>query len=186
MPASIIQRIGNKVMGNSFGGQSSSHRSSFKFISAPYIRGASERTEKLLKKYDVKLSHKPTRTLSSELCRVKDVRKNHDKAGVVYKIACKSGDAFYVGETGRQVKDRMIEHIKDIEKHKPLSKVYDHVNSTGHEFDFENVSVLDTAPNIKVRKHLESIYTALEPLSINRSITMDSNYNVAIDKLRNN
>jgi len=59
-----------------------------------------------------------------------------DAAGVIYRLDCNDCDAVYVGETGRQVKDRMREHQSDILKSKPVSKVYRHVNASGHSFDF--------------------------------------------------
>ena len=55
---------------------------------------------------------------------MKDKRTVQEKAGVVYRLDCKDCDAKYVGETGRQVQDRMAEHKRDIEKKKPASKVF--------------------------------------------------------------
>ena len=57
-------------------------------------------------------------------------RTVQEKAGVVYRLDCKDCDAKYVGETGRQVQDRMAEHKRDIEKKKPASKVFQHVQSS--------------------------------------------------------
>ena len=103
-----------------------------------------------MRKYDIKLAHKPTRTLKHELTRIKDKQPAFNKAGVVYKLDCNECDAVYVGKTGRQVKDRMQEHQNDIVKGKPISKVYHHVNETGHSFNFDNVSVLDSCQSVKV------------------------------------
>ena len=35
------------------------------YISAPYIRGTSERAARILKNYDIQLSHKSTKTLKN-------------------------------------------------------------------------------------------------------------------------
>ena len=99
-----------------------------------------------------------------------------EKAGVVYKLDCKDCDAKYVGETGRQVQDRMNEHQRDIVNKKRVSKVYEHVSRTGHNFDFDQVSVLDSSNRKKVRLHLESIHSHLQPNSINRSLNLNSAY----------
>ena len=59
-----------------------------RYTSAPYMQGTSERVGKILKDYDIKLCHKPTKTLRQDLCCMKDRRKAQDQAGVVYKIEC--------------------------------------------------------------------------------------------------
>ena len=45
-----------------------------KYVSAPYIRGASERMGSLLKAYNVRLSNKSSNTLKKHLCKLKDQR----------------------------------------------------------------------------------------------------------------
>ena len=102
-----------------------------------------DRVARIFRKYNIKLAHKPTRTLKYELTHLKDKQPALNRAGLVYKLDCNECDAVYVGETGRQVKDRMREHQNDIVKGKQVSKVYNHVNETGHSFNFDNVSVLD-------------------------------------------
>ena len=62
--------------------------------------------------------------LKSELTHVKDKQLAQNKVGVVYKLDCNECNAVYVGDTWRQVKDRMREHQNDIAKSKPLSKAY--------------------------------------------------------------
>ena len=146
------------------------------YISIPYIAGTSERLKRVFSKYDVKVAHKPTRKLRNELCQLKDRKTAQEKAGVVYKIDCGNCDAKYVGETGRQVKERMLEHQRDIQTKKPASKVYEHVRDTGHDFKFDEVSVLDNASHRKTRLHLESIHTFKETNSINRSLILNPTY----------
>ena len=146
------------------------------YVSIPYIPGVSERISRVFKKYDVKVAHQPTRKLRNELCHLKDQRPVQERAGVVYKIDCGDCNAKYVGETGRQVKDRMTEHQRDIANKKKASKVYEHVSRTGHNFKFDNVSVLDNCSNKKTRLHLESIHTYQQNNSINRSLILNSAY----------
>ena len=114
--------------------------------------------------------------MKNELCRLKDRRTVGERAGVVYKLGCGDCNACYIGETGRQVDDRMTEHKRDIENKKANSKVFEHVQSTGHVFDFDNVSVLDHCNHKKVRLHLESFHTYKHPSAINRSLIMKSAY----------
>ena len=58
----------------------------------------------------------------SYICHLKDKRIASDRSGMVYGLDCSDCSAIYVGETGRQVKDRMKEHQADIIKKKPVSK----------------------------------------------------------------
>ena len=146
------------------------------YVSIPYIPGVSERISRVLNKYDVKVAHQPTRKLRNELCHLKDQRPVQERAGVIYKLDCGDCDASYVGETGRQVQDRMTEHQRDITNKKKVSKVYEHVSRTGHSFNFDNVSVLDNCSNRKTRLHLESIHTYKQTNSINRSLILNSTY----------
>ena len=70
----------------------------------------------------------------------------------------------------------MVEHQRDIRNKKQASKVYEHVRETGHNFNFDNVSVLDDSSHRKTRLHLESIHTFKEPNSINRSLIINPTY----------
>ena len=44
------------------------------------------------------------------------LKKNNNKAGVVYKIPCNQCEKIYIGETGRQLGTRITEHRKEAEK----------------------------------------------------------------------
>ena len=163
---------------------SSTDENNNSYISAPYIHGTSERVAKILRPHGVNLAHKPSRTLKHELCHLKDKKPVAQKSGVVYGLACQDCSATYVGETGRFVKDRMREHQNDVIKGKRLTKVYGHVNQTGHTFDFDNIKVYDSSSSVKTRLQLESIYTCLEPNPINRSVTLPSAYHPLLRSLR--
>ena len=48
----------------------------------------------------------------------------YETAGVVYKVNCNDCSASYIGQTGRQVKDRMDEHKRDVENCKRTSHIF--------------------------------------------------------------
>ena len=171
-----IEKIAKKVRDNIHGNAVVPPQLSSNFASVPYVAGTSERLSRIFRKYDINIAHQPSRKLKNELCHLKDRRPVAEKAGVVYKLACGDCNACYVGETGRQVEDRMVEHRRDINNRKITSKVFEHVNNTGHNFDFDNVSILDQCKHKKVRLHLESVHTYMHSNSINRSLIMDSAY----------
>ena len=175
-PQKSIDNIARRVRENMSNNSNSESQQPSNFASVPYVAGTSERIGRIFRKYDVHIAHQPSRKLRNELCHLKDRRKVGERAGVVYRLPCGDCNACYVGETGRQVDDRMVEHQRDINNQKVNSKVFEHVNSTGHCFDFANVSILDQCNHKKVRLHLESVHTHIQSNSINRSLTIDNAY----------
>ena len=85
-----------------------------KYIITPYIRGTSERVQRALKLFGVKLSNKPSNLIKSKLSKLKDKTPLLDKANVVYKISCQDGSDKYIGETSRKLATRLKEHQKYI------------------------------------------------------------------------
>lgn len=62
---------------------------------------------------------------------------------VIYKINCLDCDNKYIGETGRQLEQRISEHKKLVtttteSQNTKNSKIREHVKNSGHSFDFEN------------------------------------------------
>ena len=95
-------------------------------------------------------------------------------------MKCKDCAVIYVGESGRQIRDRFREHKNDIVKKKQMSNVYAHVRDFGHSFDFDNAVVLDSCPDGRLRRQLESVHTYLQQNPINRAINFNSIYHPAL------
>ena len=61
-----------------------------------------------------------------------------DSKGIVYVIKCKlCKDVFYIGQSGRTIKDRLLEHLRDIKNFKPFynyKNVSFHFNLLGHNY----------------------------------------------------
>ena len=72
-----------------------------KYVSIPYIPGTSERISRIFRKHSINVAHKPSVTLKSKLCQIKDKRDVSERAGVVYQISCNNCPSKYIGETGR-------------------------------------------------------------------------------------
>ena len=60
----------------------------YRYVSTPYIRGTSERVSKILRKYDIVLSNKPSNTLFNQFNNLKDPLPNNNKTNVVYQLSC--------------------------------------------------------------------------------------------------
>ena len=72
-----------------------------KYAVVLYIKNVWERVARILKQFNIHLSHRPSCKIRNKLCNFKDSREPPYQAGVVYKINCNDCDAVYIGETGR-------------------------------------------------------------------------------------
>ena len=70
----------------------------------------------------------------------------------------------------------MQEHQRDIVTQKGEFKAYNHVNDTGHGFDFDNFKVTNNCSHYKVCLRLESIHTHVQSNLINRSLILNNMY----------
>ena len=64
--------------------------------------------------------------------------KTDQKTGVVYHFKCKNCTANYVGKTKRNLNTRIREHQTT-----KNSSIFKHTTLEKHEFDFDNVEILD-------------------------------------------
>ena len=83
----------------------------------------------------------------------KDLHKN-----VIYKISCTNCDASYVGQTGRFLKTRTREHRAHINRNTAQSSVITDHRLLNHEFDWDNVEILDEERILKKRLMSEMIF----------------------------
>ena len=136
----------------------------------PYAKGASEKITRVLNQHNIKVAHKPIRTVGSFFKRPKDQRKKEDTRGTVYKIKCNDCDAVYIGQSSRALKTRTKEHSKAAACFDKNSQLAQHSQKTGHSFDFKNVSILHVCPRWNQRLFLEAWYSNKEENSINEHV----------------
>ena len=70
-----------------------------KIMCLPYIRGLSERIERICTPLGVKAAFKPTKTLRQTVMNVKNCIREERKREVVYEVPCKECHLSYIGET---------------------------------------------------------------------------------------
>ena len=149
----------------------SHHNSDIKYISAPYINGVSEKINRQLKNHNLILSSKPTTTLKSKLCNLKDKVKQIDQNNVIYRLDCNDCDEIYIGESNRNLSKRMYEHENNVRNHNQNSLVFQHVaNSGNHKINWDNPKVIDKNDHWKKRKFIESCYTISNSNAYNRAV----------------
>ena len=119
----------------------------------------------ILKKFNVSTIPIVEKSLNSIIRLGKDITSKWDQINVVYKIHCKNCPASYIGETKRSLKTRINEH----KKHKNQDSVVSvHEREKLHEFDWNNIKILDQEANYNKRLLSEMIHINRERNSINR------------------
>jgi len=128
--------------------------------------------------------------LTAFVKRHKDKNMLEVNKNIVYKIFCNDCNASYVGQTKRQLKTRISEHVKNIKleesKHSVITK---HMLEKGHIFDWKNIKIMDHETNYYKRLISEMIYIKTQESSLN-SIDdiecLDSAYFNLLTKMFNN
>jgi len=87
---------------------------------------------------------------------------------VVYKIECKNCNATYVGQTGRKLKTRIQEHRRHINSASDTrSIITDHRLLFNHDFDWENVKILDRECYLGRKLISEMLHIQMQNNSLN-------------------
>jgi len=97
----------------------------------------------------------------------KDLLPKLSKMNVVYKISCKNCEASYVGQTCRQLKTRISEHKNHILRNMSTHSVTEHRLQFNHDFDWEDVEILDMERNFNKRLISEMINIKCQKNGIN-------------------
>lgn len=126
-----------------------------KYLKIPYIKGCSEKLKRILTNENTTIVYYYKKTLGKLFNSMKDPLKLEYSSEIVYKIPCKNCNKSYIGQTKQNLKNRINEHkysCNDKYKHKKeQTALATHHFDDEHEFDFDNVSILDKENNYKKR-----------------------------------
>ncbi len=148
----------------------------------PYIKGVTEPLSRTLRKHNIKVYNKPLRTLQREFPSVKHRPPTEEQTNVIYKIPCKDCPWNYIGETGRSLKTRKSEHVRNVKQNKDGSNIAKHAWDCDHVIDFDNSKVIDKG-KFRNRLTLESWHTAKDKNADNNSKPLPRQYTALIRKL---
>ena len=143
------------------------------FVKLPYVKDLSEALRRVFNSYGVTTCFKPTRTLRQSLVAPKDKTTKEQKCGAIYQIPCQGHtnrgpcQESYIGETGRALKTRFLEHRRPSSVNSEVSQ-HIHIESPGHSVDFDKVKILDSEPDYFLRGVKEAIYIRAHQPSLNR------------------
>ena len=144
------------------------------FVVLPYCKGISERLKRVFKKHGVSLYSKAGQTIRQSLVRPKDPLDPPEQCGVIYQTDCDVCGEIYVGETGRSLGERTVEHQKSIDKQDMKSALSQHQEQTGHRVNnitplSEKIKIIAKEPRDYHRKIVEAIEIHLKKASLNRT-----------------
>jgi len=139
------------------------------FFTIPYIKSISESFIPVAKKYGFDIAFSISHTLSNFIKCGKDGLDIMSHRGVVYKISCHDCDASYVGQTKRQLRTRIKEHISDIrKKNDSPSVISEHRLNLNHDFDWQNVRIIDNERSYHKRIISEMVHIKKQQHGINK------------------
>jgi len=145
------------------------------YLVTPHIKSIATNLKHIGKKYNLNIIHSCKNKLSKFITTEKDHINKMKQNNVVYKIKCKDCDANYVGQTKRQLQTRIKEHRTDINKKSGLPSVIStHRLSQKHDFDWDNVKILDKEPSYKKRLTSEMIHIKIQHNNINKQTDTDA------------
>ena len=135
-------------------------------ITVPYEEGLSETIKNIGKKYGIEVHFRSGKTLKDELVAPKDKDHITNKSGIIYRFKCDrlECDEEYIGETARTFGDRLKEHLK------APSPIYDHSNTTGHDANISNFSIVGREEQNLSRLIKESMFIRVNNPSLNKNI----------------
>jgi len=138
------------------------------FFTIPFIKNLSHKFLPIAHNLNKCLAFTVGNKLNKIIKRHKDALPVLSHSDVVYKLSCNSCDASYIGQTKRQLNTRVVEHRRNISLHHDrLNVVSIHRLENSHEFDWDNVQVLDHESSYKKRLFSEMLHITLQPNALN-------------------
>lgn len=148
------------------------------YLKIPYIRGLSEKVKKILERgnRNINVSQKPENTNRRFYSKLKAMTPKDETTDVVYRIRCRDCDGVYIGQTGRYLRTRIQEHIRDVRNIHDITKkkkenntaLAEHSSKELHEFNFNEVEIIGRQNILKKRLLHEMIEIKKEKNSINK------------------
>lgn len=138
------------------------------WFTIPFLPKIADKFKKVIGDLDARLSFFSLNKLREIIKVHKDHLPIHSNKNVVYKIFCKDCDGSYVGQTSRQLKTRITEHRNHIHRNiSTHSVITDHRLQFNHEFDWDDVKILDRERYLGKRLISEMMFIKRQNNSLN-------------------
>lgn len=164
-PQDLINSVIRKQIHKLYNNQNNNKNKTdpYKYVTIPYVQNLSEKLNKILIPYNIKVAHKNHNNFKQLFTNIKDPIPKNKKTHTVYKIPCHNCDKVYIGQTIQHLNDRINGHKFS----NNITALKKHVTQTKHSFNYEETSILTTENNNKARNILESIYIQKHKNSVN-------------------
>ena len=132
----------------------------------PYHQGLGERIKRTYNKFGVQVFFKGRQTIRSLLIAPKDKDPITNKSGVIYRYECSEHgcNEEYIGESARNFAERFKEHQKT------PSPIFDHCNTTSHNININNFTIVGREDQNLTRAIKEALFIRVNDPSLNRNI----------------
>lgn len=145
--------------------------SQMKYYSLPHVSGLTPALIRLLSTSTYKIVSYNTKTIKNIFSTLKDKTPKHTRSNVVYKINCRDCRNVYIGQTKQYIARRLQNHKQDcFERHRhkrEKTALAKHHFDRDHNFDLENLEILETEPILAKRLFLEKVHILKNRDSIN-------------------
>ena len=131
------------------------HTTCHKAVGFTYIQGLSEHLQRLFRKQNISIYHRPWNTIPQSVVHPKDKVDIVRRCDVIYQINCPECESCYVGETSRSFGQRFKEHTKITGN---LSAIGEHCAKTRHKMELDHCKILDTAEGFHSHKTKAALY----------------------------
>ena len=150
-----------------------------KILCVPYIRGLSEKLERVCTPLGVRAAFKPMRTLRQTLMQLKNQIPEEKRRSVVYQVPCKDCSKTYIGETKRTLKVRLSEHKQAVKRGDPKNGIAVHAHESHHSIDWDGATVKRTVTNYWQRRATEAIQirTSGETMNLDSGLQLSTVWN---------
>jgi len=170
----LIHKCQGITRGNSVNSYNVHTDTDKKIVVFPYIKKISESIADKIDNSKYVKGYRTLNNLSNFIKVHKDINSHDTNNNVVYKICCRDCDASYVGQTKRQLRTRIREHINNTNSTKSnLSVITEHIRDNLHSFDWNNITILDHEPNYYKRLISEMLYIKEQTNGLNSQIDTD-------------
>ena len=131
----------------------------------PYHQGLSVRIKRSCNKFGVQVFFRGGQTIRNLLMAPKDKDPITNKSGVIYRYKCSQHECNeeYIGESARNFAERFKEHQK------APSPIFDHCNTSGHNININNFTIVGREDQNLTRAIKEALFIRVNDPSLNRN-----------------
>jgi len=129
------------------------------YVSLDFNSEVNPKIKKVLEPFKITIAEKPANNSKTLYTKLKPKIPESKQTNVIYKIDCRDCPKTYIGQTKQYLKNRTKEHQNSLRKiNENRTALSNHAIENLHNFDFNNVQILDYEINYKKRNIKEMIH----------------------------